>query len=237
MLDVKTASKKMGTRPKDMFKKFHKKESVGEPRVTFVKRSRRSSGTLANPRTGKVKPEKKNIDASISPTFVLASGTAVIAALNVGATEGASPTQHIGRKITMTSLSYRFNISLPSSTTSASSVRYLVVYDRQTNAALPATTAIMQTDNHVGFMNLANSKRFVVLVDEYINDLEPLPSGSSAAYRTGYRKLNLPVEYNETNGGTIADITTGGVYVLIWGNFTGSIANGTFASRIRYTDI
>ena len=59
-------------------------------------------------------------------------------------------------------------------------------------------------------MNLANNRRFEVVMDEEI----PAAQAASSLNIKRYVKLNHVVEFNQVNGGTIADITSGSLYRL-----------------------
>jgi len=115
-----------------------------------------------------------------------------------------------------------------------SPVRLLIVYDKQTNGATPATVDIESVDAIRSPMNLNNNERFIIVADE---TYEPVNGATTAIYGKGYRKLNLPVEFNAGSAGTVADITKGALFALAWQN--GSMVTMTLNqlyTRVRYTD-
>lgn len=180
--------------------------------------------------------EKKNLDTAMATSgIVFGQTTATVNVLNES-TEGTSPTQHVGRHINMRSLFVRWEGHLAATTTGASPLRMLIVYDKQTNTALPATTQILVADAIVNPMNLANNRRFIVLMDEMVPCVGT--AGPQSWMIEKFRRIDLPVEFNETNGGMVADIQTGGVYVLFYQDGGLLVANpiGSFYSRIRFTD-
>jgi hypothetical protein len=136
----------------------------------------------------------------------------------------------------MKSLTYHWRGSFATTTTGSSGLRMLLVYDKQVNAALPNVLQIVQSDDINGFMNLSNSRRFVVIADERINCVAT--GGNQSWNVSGFRALNLETEYNETNGGTIADITTGAVYAIFWqdGNILTASPDSQAKFRIRFED-
>lgn len=183
----------------------------------------------------KRKEELKNFDFEAVQPVTFSQTTANANVINV-IDNGTAFNQHVGREILMKSLYVRWNMQMAATSTNSSSLRLLVVYDRQTNTALPATTQIVQTDEIVGMMNLNNNKRFSVLLDEVIPCLGT--GGPQAAYVSRYVKLNHLVEFNQTNGGTVADIQTGSVIALFWqeGNLGVASPVGSAYFRIRFLD-
>lgn len=178
--------------------------------------------------------EKKNFDATSTATVVFTQTTAVVLQIFTP-DQGTAPTEHVGRRVQATSLAYKWTGSMLAG--GQSPLRMVIIYDRQSNAATPTTVTVFNTDVIGTFTNLANSKRFTVVVDETISSIGN--TGDAAWMITGYRKLNLPTEFNEVNGGTIADITSGSYIAFFWQNgglLTTSPTN-SFTSRIRYTDM
>ena len=183
------------------------------------------------PRSG----EKKNLDATSTATVVAAGTQAVVLLLNA-AVQGVTPITYVGRSLRMKSLHIRWLGSLAATTVGSSPLRMLIVYDKQTNAATPATTAVVAADNISSPMNLANNRRFLVLMDEEIPCVGD--KGPSAWFVNRYRKLNLVTEFNTTNGGTVADITSGAIFALFWqnGNLITADPTNRLYSRIRFVD-
>lgn len=200
---------------------------------------RRKTTSLANPTSRRLlRAEKKNLDVSINTATLLVQGatTAVGTPLLQGITQGAGDSQHVGRSITMSSFQYRFTGQLATTTTRASSIRILVIYDKQANAAQCTAAQVLTADQLSSPMNLTNNKRFIVISDEIIPCVGT--SGPQSFYKGIYKKINLPVEFNTTNGGTIADITTGSMTAFFYTDGSFGVANPetSFYSRIRYSD-
>lgn len=167
--------------------------------------------------------EKKNIDTTLSsattgfPAVGVATG--VLSLLN-GCTAGGLPTNRVGRRITMTSLYMRGTIQLTATSTGNCPVRILIVYDKQTNKAAPSATDILNTDNAASLMLLANNHRFRVIRDIIVPIIGT--GGPQGCYIDEYVKLpNLTTEYIDGAGaGTVGDITSGGLFALIYCNNT-----------------
>lgn len=197
--------------------------------ATFNAARRYSTGYI--PRAG----EKKNIDNNFAATVVAAQATAVVLTLNAS-TRGTNPTQYVGRSIRMKSLLIRWNGSMAPTSAGASGLRLVVVYDKQANAAIPATTDVFVVDQMSSPMNLANNRRFKIVMDE---EIDCIGTGGPQAWNIKrYVKLNLNTEYNQTNGGTIADITSGSLIAYFYqaGTIITAAPTNSFYSRIRFVD-
>lgn len=116
-------------------------------------------------------------------------------------------------------------------------VRMMLVYDRQTNAATPAANDLIYNVDQAGaqittgafsMTNYVNKKRFLILMDEfgalpYVGSGGSDPSTTDIYQEQGgilnrYVKCkSLPTLYKSTsNPATVADITTGGLFFVIW---------------------
>lgn len=180
--------------------------------------------------------EKKNFDFDAGGSeLVFATSTAnrfsIFTPIN-----GTGPTQHQGREVTLKSIQYRWQVSLAPTTTGTASLRCLIVYDRQSNILQAVTTDVLAADEITSPMNLNNNKRFTILVDDFVEVIGT--QGPQSSLLKGYKKLNHLVEFNQTNGGTFADITTGNIVVFLYqsGGLLVASPNGNFYSRIRFVD-
>lgn len=187
-------------------------------------------------RTRATLSEKKNIDIVTANSLVFATATGVVIPINVGITNGASSTQHVGRRINLTSLLLRWRVTVAPTTTGAACLRCLVVYDKQSNGAAATAAQVLTVDSFTSPMNLGYNHRFTVISDEYIPTIGT--AGPQSVFYTVYRKFRLPVEYNETNGGTIADILTGGMFAILYqsGGLLVASPTDTLHTRVRFQD-
>lgn len=153
-----------------------------------------------------------------------------------GLVPNSTATGRIGRRIMMKSIYIRLVWSLAATTTGGSPLRMIVVYDKQSNGAAPAVTDVLLTDSAISPNNISNRDRFVVLCDKLV---DPVAVGSQFQVAdVVYKKLNLPVQYNAGTAGTIADITSGAVYIM-FAQFGGAFTAApvvSWTSRIRYND-
>lgn len=181
------------------------------------------------------KGEFKAVDVTTATTSV---GTTPVFFLLNGMTSGSGLDQHIGREVTLKSLEIKYVVGPEAGVTVDQMVRVLLVYDRQTNGAAPAVTDVLTSQSSVSPRNLENRHRFKILYDRTLpinTPVEPI----SKKYRKFYRRLAHPVTFNAGVAGTVADITTGSLYLVAFG--TRPIGANTaayieFFSRIRYQD-
>lgn len=180
------------------------------------------------------KEEKKNLDNDLPTQITFGSAAGVVTLLN-GIAQGAAETQRQGRDVHMRSIFWRFVGHIAPTTTGASSMRILIVYDKQTNKAAPVATDILTIDSIESGMNLANNHRFQVIADEEIPCVGT--AGPQSWNIKGYRKINLPTEFTGNAGG-VANITSGGVFSLVYQDGGLLVANpvSQLFTRIRYVD-
>lgn len=122
-------------------------------------------------------------------------------------------------------------------------VRCMVIYDRQPNGAYPAIADVLSV-NDAGVaaggvftgLNITNKSRFLILADKVIT-LDP--GSGQTMYFDIYRKLpRLEAQY-KASAGTIADLSTGSILLLVFEANTVGANIGSCAaleSRIRYFD-
>lgn len=183
--------------------------------------------SLTNPPQGRIWPEKKNVDIAGSTGNQGPAAWSELDLLN-GIASGANPNERIGRNVQLKSLLIRWVFS---TTAGSNPMRILVVYDREAVQTLPSITEILQTNNFLSPLALANSDRFVVIADEMIN-----PNTASPTCGQIYRKLNLPQKF-ATAGASIIDITHGSLFIMsCCNNATTGVGIG-YNSRVRYTDV
>ncbi len=186
--------------------------------------------------------ELKFHDLDIDDATIASNGTIASASVNIIA-QGVTEVQRIGRKCTLRSINWRFNIRLPegtASTTTSDTVRVILYMDKQTNGAAAGVTDILESDNYQSFNNLANKSRFRTLMDRTY-DLNTDLSGDgttvdSPRYNENdsfFKKVNIPIEYDSTTG-AITEQRSNNVGVLLLSK------NGlcTFDSkmRVRFSD-
>lgn len=183
--------------------------------------------------------ELKAVDTALGATAIdSASGVLLINGIG----RGDDINQRNGREIVMKSVEVNFTLQVTPATGTAQVHRVVIVYDRQTNGtALTAADVYGAGPTILSVRNLENRKRFKVLMDRTYN------LGAAVVQTVGahnfirdsfYRKLNHPVTFNSGNAGTVADITTGSMYVVYIGSNAAGPTAGSIVvqARIRYED-
>lgn len=200
----------------------------------FAKKSQSQRNLFqARSRLGDV--EKKNVDV-VNTGLICPTGGAFRAPIFCNPIQqGAGPTNRQGRRVTFKSFQIRYTVGR-SSGSGPSQVRFLVVYDRQSNSATPATTDVLLVDRFDSPMNLSNADRFVVLIDE-ISESRQSTSLNISGQR--YVKMALDGLFVQ-NLGTSADYSQGAVYLMIASNDEISGTDTTpvdCITRMRYVDV
>jgi len=119
------------------------------------------------------------------------------------------------------------------------SVRFLIIQDKQSNATAPTVAQILEVATGTSAMNMDNRDRFSVIMNKSV------PIDQNGGHQSGkinvYKKLNFPTIFNAGTAGTVADITSGSIYMLLIGEQSLVAAPTvdpitTWYSRIRYDD-
>ena len=161
--------------------------------------------------------------------------------------------QRVGRKMYMKSLHVR-GFCLNVATSLQDMGRIIIFYDSQPNAAVSNIAALLQDSNLAATtsvfseINLNNRERFKIIRDHQI--MLPAVTNTAGVLTNGPLTLDpikstmnidmfiklkgLETIFNGVNGGTIADITSGSLYMLTVSNATGWEFSGT--TRLRYYD-
>jgi hypothetical protein len=110
--------------------------------------------------------------------------------------------------------------------------RLLIVLDRQPNGAAPAINDIL-TGGTTSQYNLSNQLRFAILMDEryYLNASGEPGAGAVFDGKIGVGAIE---QFNSGTAGTVADITTNSLYLLVLGTVVAGATAGTVAGSIRY---
>jgi len=184
-------------------------------------------------------PEKKNHD--VAATIAITAGVltwkgAVPAQLLNGISEGATSTSRIGRKITMTKLTINWFANLQSTSVGGSPIRCMVYYDKQANTAASGILTVLNTDDFNSQMQLYNVDRFILVASFFT---PPVTVGGNYTECGKFTKsIALEAIYNDGNSGTITDIQTGSLYIVVaqTANITVAGPNFSFISRLRFID-
>jgi hypothetical protein len=171
---------------------------------------------------------------SVSTTLAC-DGTGAVFLLN-GIAPGYAIDQRLGRTIILDSISFRILDQVTPTTGLDQYHRILLVEDHQPNGAAPALTDILDSNSTVSMPNLANRARFRIiydLLDKLNASTEP---DSNKSFVVPRLPLNLRVVFNAGTAGTVADIVTNSLYLLVVGSLNAGVTAGftTISSRIKF---
>lgn len=158
-----------------------------------------------------------------------------------GLAPGTGASQRIGKKVTLKSVQLRLSIVAGTAGVApfAGMVRCFLIYDKQANATTPTVAQILEKVAGSSPMNMDNRDRFLVIYDrQFALDQA---GGNQSSQLKMYKRLNLTTVFNAGTAGTVADITSGSLYIVFIGEngYTANPTNPPFAtwySRIRYED-
>jgi len=187
-------------------------------------------------------PELKNWDLGITSLSAPVTGVwSGLAAMNL-IPGGSTPNSRVGRKINMTSLEFRMSCDTTAGGAIAEVFRILIVYDKAPNGATTSVLSILSSNDINGFTNLGNTDRYQILRDWYPQEERGTPSkGNSNSAVAKADKLHLKLNHQAIftgNGGAIADISTGVIWLMMCTTPDANINIPMFYNcRIRYTDV
>lgn len=133
-------------------------------------------------------------------------------------------------------------------------VRWVIVYDRQSNGLAPLWLDLFQSASVDTFRNLDQVDRFVVLKDKTIKvDGRYWEVAGGTTNRVGSylipirfnKKLKLPADFKTSGAAApnvVADVKTGGIYLMtiaetsLAGSAGAWLATSTISSRCKWTD-
>lgn len=197
-----------------------------------------------------VKQELKVSDITTAQYAVNTTGTFTLLHVPI---LGTDYTQRIGRKTVIKSLYIRGRVLIENAqvftaaiTCAAQQPRMILFWDMQPNGAAPAVTDLLNTADSTSHLNLNNRDRFRIIKDKtFVFDPMVITAATAVANwnRTisdikCYKKLTGEVIFNGTNGGTIADINSGALYMFWIGNVPAGTNDSlaVLSTRIRFDD-
>jgi len=191
---------------------------------------------------GLMKRELKFIDTNLSNTTLFPGGSAfssgswVFTLLN-GVSEGTDEQSRIGRELTLTSIYMRGSVNGTITPTEAGFCKWYIVQDTQSNAAIFPITNFLISDDINALGNLDYRTRFKIIATDKWEQSGNLGNDKFIHLIDFYKKLNIPVEFNNNNAGTIADITRNSLYLLTNTYGLGVNSQNTVLNiRVRFDD-
>lgn len=161
--------------------------------------------------------------------------TASIACLNQ-ITAGTGVNQRIGSQITVRNCSYRFELDLPNPAATPTGVpvptsgRVILIWDKQSNAALPTFTQIFNVNNYLSFIQPGAVQRFTILRNQQFS---LSPNGDQTLFFEGFCRINMRTTYSS---GAIPN--SGALLLVLIGDQTTATQQPTISGcwRTRYLD-
>ncbi len=191
--------------------------------------------------------EAKFFDTDLDAVFGTMATNMELANLNI-IPQNNTESGRIGRKVVLTRVDIKGIMTLPSTATianSTSTVRLLLVCDKQTNGAAFVATDIWDTDVIGSFNNLANSTRFRVLksklfefkaygVSHTTGDVV-LTTEDEQAFAFNVN-LNLPIEFDNSLATGVVSTQRSNSLWLVSQSSTGVVTMTEATARIRFKD-
>ncbi len=189
--------------------------------------------------------ELKFHDFTLDDSVILATGQ-ITNSVNLIA-QGITESTRIGRKCTIRSIQWRYRVELPKKDAQATpaggdSVRIIMYIDKQCNGATAVVQDILETGNWQSFRFLANSGRFVILMDRLVS-INYSGMGSDGAgvvsqdnvFKDGTfsKQCNVPLEFDNT-AGAITEIRSNNIGTLILA--ASGVAGFKSNVRLRFSD-
>ncbi len=178
--------------------------------------------------SGLINTEFKKIDVTDAATV---STTASIVVINPSVV-GDDFDNRDGRKIRIKSVQLTLTAAI-GVTTTFTFVRVLIVIDKQPNEIQLVITDLLDFANITSHRNLDGRKRFAILFDQI---LELNQEGKRTAVIKWYKKLDMITIYDDSNAGTIVDITSNALYLIISSDETTLVPFITRTTRVRFID-
>ncbi len=197
-------------------------------------------------RTATVATELKFHDIDVNDTTITSTGEILNAGTVNIIAQGTTESQRIGRKCTIKSINWRFDIVRNENAGSWDSevVRVLMYLDKQANGAAATVTGILESADYQSFNNLSNKGRFRTIMDKkYI--LKPHAGAGDGTtnifnddlvYDEFFKQVNITIEYdNSATTGVLTTIRSNNIGVLVISKQgTGTVFNSKL--RLRFAD-
>jgi hypothetical protein len=167
----------------------------------------------------------------------VADSTGAVVLLN-GMSQGTTASTRVGRQVVIRDVEYSLAFYATPTTGIDQIDRFLLVFDRQSNGSAPTITDILESNSPFALLNKDTSSRFVVIVDNVKSVNASAEPESNVLTGHVTRRVNKLVQFNAGNAGTIADINTGGMFLVSLGNLAAGATAGSIIGRVRvaYTD-
>lgn len=180
------------------------------------------------------------------------TNSALITPLNL-VRVGPSYTNRVGRTIHLKSICLYGTIYFSGSDNTSDYGRILLVYDRQTNGALPAITDILgthaqdgtTTTSNYSMQNLNNKDRFIILHDQRLFlpstttgvalDTDPVSVTFNIWMEPELRGLTTQYK-SDSSPAVISDIATGSLLAVVYSGVASVTYTAILQARLKFKD-
>lgn len=187
--------------------------------------------------------EKKYIDTTLTLSDPVPTTGSIYDSL-VNIAQGAGESQRVGRKVTVTAISLRYEVAIDNTSTPSATedgVRVILFHDAQTNGVAASVTDILAAASYLSFNNLSNKERFKILSDKFhdVSCTAGAWDGANDQFaakgvtKSVYLRCEVPVEFSGATG-AITEIRSNNLGVLIIS--TKAKAKFSGLVRVRYAD-
>ncbi len=160
--------------------------------------------------------------------------------------QGVTESTRVGRKCTIKSILWRYNITVPSigggNVATGDTLRLIMYLDKQANGATIVATDLLESDNYQSFNNLSNSGRFRIICDKTMDCNITAAAGDGAVNDTAplslsgtlFKKCAIPLEFSSTTG-AITELRSNNIGIACWSK-TGALLALDSKIRLRFSD-
>ncbi len=172
-------------------------------------------------------------------TKITASATGVTPAVFslVSMAKGNDQNEREGNEIAVTQIYFNSLVKI-SAAAANTSLRYVIFNDRQPNAVATTATDLFEdntvTDRMVSAINPNGKYRFQI----YYNKLVRLTISNGNAQCKFFKRFKKPIiiRYNNLDNGTVADIETNNLQIMVFSDEATNVPTITHSVRISYID-
>jgi len=211
--------------------------------TSAARRQRSQGGNVV--RVIRATHEPKNVDTTFE-TALTGSTTAYFNLLNA-VSQGYTGNERTGRQVLAEAVELRCWFEFPASVVADDVARVSIVWDKECRGAQFSTSDLYSatSDTYELVMSPHNfdnvPSRFTILLDETVT-VPVRAIVSSAATTTRVRvertvKLSRKVKYYNTNAGTVADIDSGSIYMVVTSANTSQVLTIRGTARFVFRDI
>lgn len=204
----------------------------------------------------KIIPEYKRSGIAVASTGITVAG-GLLYCLNV-LSQGDGSTNRDGNKVQFKNLSIRYSIIPHDQNPHPCYVRVIMFCTKDTEGVNPANTDILTSTTSALCINahrlLLESNNIFVFYDKVhnvrattgamsvyngatVDNDEPVSlAASRGVFKRYFKRLNLITNYSLGNAGTVADISSGGLHIMVITDATSNPPNFSAEVRLRFID-